>query len=35
MHLPQKEKDFLKFFIAFLKFRFHFEHFKKRVDPHS
>ena len=35
MHLPQKEKGFLNFFFAFLKFRFRFEQFQKRVHPHS
>ena len=32
---PKKKKVFLNFFLAFSKFRFNFEHFQKKDDPHS
>ena len=35
MQLSQKEKIFLDFLFAFSKFRFNFEHFQKKDDPHS
>ena len=33
--LSEKQKFFLQFFFALLKFRLNFEHFPKRDDPHS
>ena len=35
MELSQKRKIFWKVFFAFLKFRFNFENFQKKYDPHS
>ena len=35
MQLSQKRKIFYEFFFQFSKFRFHFEHFQKKDDPHS
>ena len=34
MPLSQKRKVFSKFFFAFSKFKFNFEHFQKKDDPH-
>ena len=34
MQLSQKRKIFSQFFLAFSKFRFNFEHFQKKDDPH-
>ena len=33
--LSQKRKTFSEFFFAFSKFRFNFEHFRKKVDSQS
>ena len=33
--LSQKRKTFSEFFFAVLKSRLNFEHFQKKVDPHS
>ena len=33
--LSQKQKAFLKFFLAFSKSTLNFEHFQKKDDPHS
>ena len=33
--LSQKQKTFSQVFSAFLKFKLKFEHFKKKIDPHS
>ena len=35
MHLSQKRKRFWEFFFAFTEFRFNFDHFQKKYDPHS
>ena len=35
MQLSQKQKTVSQFFLEFLKFRFNFEHFRKKDDPHS
>ena len=35
MQLSQKRKSFCELFFAFSKFRFYFEHFQRKVDPHS
>ena len=35
MELSQKRKSFSEYFSAALKSRLNFEHFKKKVDPHS
>ena len=35
MPLPQKQKIFSEVLSAFYKFRFNFEHFQKKDDPHS
>ena len=35
MELPQKQKSVCNFFSAFLKSSLNFEHFEKKVDPHS
>ena len=35
MQLSQNRKTFLNIFFAFRKFRFNFEYFQKKDDPHS
>ena len=35
MQLYQKQKYFPEFLFEFSKFRFNFEHFQKRDDPHT
>ena len=35
MQLSQKQKNFSKFFAAFLKFSLNFKHFEKKDQPHS
>ena len=35
MQLSQKRKIFSEFFFTFSKFKFNFEHFQKKDDPHS
>ena len=35
MQLSQKQKKFSQLFCPFSKFRFNFEHFPKKDDPHS
>ena len=35
MQLRQKQKTFTQFFSQFSKFRFNFEDFEKKDDPHS
>ena len=35
MQLSQKRKMFSEYFSTFSKFRFNFEHFQKKYDPHS
>ena len=35
MELSQKRKVFFQCFFSFLKFRFNFEYFEKKDDPHS
>ena len=35
IQLPLKQKSFCQFFIAFSKFRFNFQIFQKKDDPHS
>ena len=35
MQLSQKQTTFSKFFFAFWKFSFNFQHFQKEDDPHS
>ena len=35
MELSQKQKSVCNFFSAFLKSSLNFEHFEKKVDPHS
>ena len=35
MKLSEKGKIFSQFFFAFSKFRFNFEHFQEKHDPHS
>ena len=35
MQLSQKKKSFLDFPFAFSAFRFNFEHFQEKDDPHS
>ena len=35
MHLSEKRKIFSDFFFTFSKFRFNFEHFPKKGDPHD
>ena len=35
MQLYQKQKTFSQFFLAISEFRFNFEHFREKEDPHS
>ena len=35
MQLSQNQKIIAEFFFAFCKFRYKFEHFQKKDDPHS
>ena len=35
MELSKKREVLSQFFFAFFKFRFNFEHFEKKDDPHS
>ena len=35
MQLSHKQKRFLHFFFAFIKFTFNFENFRGKDDPHS